>query len=198
MSNINQEKDWKDNADGLDLVARTTTGALIGGSIFPGVGHGIGAFIGAVTGTIGTLLISFNTTALAADFAPKWDFNFTGNISGFGTIELDLNDEVNGAFLDDSLDFTLDVNDGNGEQSLFLNSFSLSGPLRFNPIGEPIELTSLTGNGWNFGVVPGGFVNLAGSPNPLQESSPSGAIAFVGNTVTSCGSWTAIAIGFDL
>ncbi|MGK7881482.1 MAG: PEP-CTERM sorting domain-containing protein [Crocosphaera sp.] len=133
-----------------------------------------------------------SATALASDFNPKWDFNFTGNISGLGTIELDLTDEINGAFLVDFLDFTLDFGDGNGDQSLSLNSFSLSQPLRFNPIGDPIELTSLSGNGWNFGVVPlGGFVNLAGSPNPvLPQSSPSGAISFAGNTVTN-GFWTA-------
>lgn len=50
MSKNDLEKDWKENSDVMDLGARALGGAVILGSLFPGVGHGIGAVGGAILG----------------------------------------------------------------------------------------------------------------------------------------------------
>jgi len=50
MSKNDQEKDWKENSDVMDLGARALAGAVICGSFLPGIGHGIGAAAGALLG----------------------------------------------------------------------------------------------------------------------------------------------------
>jgi hypothetical protein len=55
MSKNDREKDWKENSDVMDLGARALAGAVICGSFLPGIGHGIGAFAGAILGAASKL-----------------------------------------------------------------------------------------------------------------------------------------------
>ncbi|MTJ47762.1 hypothetical protein [Dolichospermum sp. UHCC 0259] len=56
MSKNDQEKDWKENSDVMDLGARALAGAVICGSFLPGIGHGIGAAGGALLGAASKLV----------------------------------------------------------------------------------------------------------------------------------------------
>jgi hypothetical protein len=56
MSKNDQEKDWKENSDVMDLGARALAGAVICGSFLPGIGHGIGAAAGALLGAASKLV----------------------------------------------------------------------------------------------------------------------------------------------
>lgn len=144
-----------------------------------------------------------NLPAHAASIASFWNFNFTGDITGSGSIELDADDfdSTTGSFLVTNMDFTLNFGVGSDPQSISLINFPGTQPLRFNPNDNNNELYStflgslLTE--WRLGTVPNvGNFNLSGSPGiglPPDPDGVGGVIDFTpfDSTVATTGTWTA-------
>ncbi len=66
-----------------------------------------------------------NLPAHAASIASLWNFNFTGDITGSGSIELDVEDfdSITVSFLVTKMDFTLNFGVGSDPQSISLINF---------------------------------------------------------------------------
>lgn len=141
--------------------------------------------------------------AQAADIAPIWIFDFTGDITGSGNIELDVNDfnDATESYLVTGVDFSLNFGVDSDPQSISLANFPVTQPLRFNPNDSENELYSTLGGSlfseWRVGTIPnvGGF-NMSGSPGiglPEDPDGVGGVIDFtpVGSTESQIGTWTA-------
>lgn len=151
-------------------------------------------------------LLQINPQAAYATTASIWDFDFFGDITGSGSISLDLNDQdaVTGSFLVTDIDFSLDFPVGSDPQPVNLNTFFLTQPLRFNPDDSDSELFSTLGMlqpDWTLGILPddgdfpGGGLNLSGTTGinlPPDPSGIGGTVSFSGNDSTiATGTWTA-------
>lgn len=153
--------------------------------------------------TVVGLTVLTRLPAQAANIAPIWNFNFRDDITGSGTISLDVNDfdSDTESYLVTAIDFTLNFGVDSDPQSISLANFPVTQPLRFNPNDSENELYSTLGGSlvteWRIGTIPnvGGF-NLSGSPGiglPGDPDGVGGVIAFtpVNTTETTTGTWTA-------
>ncbi|MDJ0660361.1 MAG: PEP-CTERM sorting domain-containing protein [Crocosphaera sp.] len=153
--------------------------------------------------TVASLTLLTSLSAQAASIAPIWKFNFTDDITGSGTINLDVNDFDSNteSYLVTALDFTLNFGVDSDPQSISLANFPVTQPLRFNPNDRENELYSTLAGSlvpeWRIGTIPnvGGF-NLSGSPGiglPDDPDGVGGVIVFrpVNTTEEITGTWTA-------
>ena len=166
----------------------------------------IAALTSSTTVTL-ALIECFPGPAIAIE--SLWNFEFMGEITGTGTVQLDLEDQDvgTGSFLVTDLDFSLDFGVGGDPQSISLGNF-LTQPLRFNPNNPSNELFStLVGflqPGWNLGIVPpdglfpGGGLTMSGSSGAGLPPDPSGIGGTISFTTTGgspddirTGTWTA-------
>jgi hypothetical protein len=157
---------------------------------------------------LGLNLAFYNSLAAPAfSIAPQWNFEFRGDITGNGSITLNLQDQDSetGSYLVTEVDFSLNFGLGN-PQSISLANFPFTQPLRFDPADSTSELYStLVGSlvsEWRLGSIaaegefPGGGLNLSGSPGiglPPAPPGVGGVIAFTptGSSQTQTGTWTA-------
>lgn len=161
-----------------------------------------------ISSTTLTLLISTQfSSAPALAIESLWNFKFMGDITGSGTIQLDLQDQDlnTNSFLVTDINFNLDFGVGGDLQSIALDNF-LTLPLRFNPNNSSNELFStLVGSvqpGWNLGIIapdglfPGGGLTMSGSSSiglPPDPAGIGGTISFTPTGLPSniqTGTWT--------
>lgn len=164
--------------------------------------------------TITTLsgVIAFTEVAEAAGIATRWNFNFTGDITGGGFIEIE-GDQQTETYEVINIQFTLDFGTGLGPQNVTLDNFGLiPTPLQFSPHDTSNELShtnpfaqlfpnsglSAINPGWNQGMSEGGNFTMSGSGDgvntPNDPSGVGGIILFSTSSETLTGTWTAQAI----
>ncbi len=153
--------------------------------------------------TVASFTLLTSLSAQAASIAPIWKFNFTDDITGSGTINLDVNDfdSDTKSYLVTAIDFTINFGVSSEPQSISLTNFPVTQPLRFNPNDNENELYSTLAGSlfpeWRIGTIPGvGGFNLSGSPGiglPEDPDGVGGVIDFtpVGSTESQIGSWIA-------
>lgn len=152
--------------------------------------------------TLALGLVQVNPHSASATTANMWDFDFSGNVTGSGSITLDLNDldAVTNSYLVTNINFSLNFPVGSNPQHITLGNFSLTQPLRFNPENSNSELFSTLGtlqSDWSLGILsangdfPSGGLNLSGTTGTNLPPDPLG----VGGTVLFSGNDLSIATG---
>lgn len=149
--------------------------------------------------TLALGLVTVNSQSASATTANMWDFDFSGDVTGSGSITLDLNDldAVTNSYLVTDINFNLDFPIGSNSQLLTLANFPATQPLRFNPDDSDSELFSTFGSlqpDWSLGVLSadgdfaGGGLNLSGTTGtdlPADPLGVGGTVLFTGNDIDS-------------